>query len=444
MFPKAFLEQIHRKFGNEAEAFLAAMRMPAATSIRLNPRKASAAFEQSELISWHPHGRFLDSRPVFALDPLWHGGAYYVQEASSMLVREVIRQSCVQHLNKPIHAIDLCAAPGGKTTILLDELHPNSLIVANEVIQSRVGALTENLERWGHANMAITSAEVERFSPLNGLFDLVLVDAPCSGEGLFRKDQDAATEWSPAHVQLCTERQQRILAGAVPLLSSGGVLLYSTCTFNDEENDHQISWLIKTYGLEPIQINLPDEWGFRPTKHGYAALPHKVIGEGFYIAALRNQSKAENTKPKTSGFKRLQKADKQQIALARAWVADAEHSLFQTKSGMLRNLAAVSETAILLENHLPFCLLGREIGEIKGKDLIPTHALALSLNVATTKTCDLSLEQALSYLRRQDLQIDLPLGWTLMLYAGIALGWVKVLPNRVNNYLPMERRLRIS
>jgi 16S rRNA C967 or C1407 C5-methylase (RsmB/RsmF family)/NOL1/NOP2/fmu family ribosome biogenesis protein len=440
--PEAFVERIKHDFGPEAEAFLASLLLSPATSVRLNPHKLSQAWPDADPIQWHPMGKVLPSRPIFATDPIWHAGGYYVQEASSMVLREVLRQAYPRGREQAVCALDFCAAPGGKTTILLDELHPDALVVANEVIQSRVAPLAENLERWGHINTVITSAEVERFAPMAGQFDLVLVDAPCSGEGMFRKDNAAAAEWSLAHVQLCASRQQRILTGIVPLLAPGGVLIYSTCTFNEEENDRQLAWLQTQFGLESIQIELPQSWAFTATQFGYAAYPHLVRGEGFYIAALRKGHGVQPQNQKMNGYKRIQQADKQQFAQASAWLK-TQAEIYITKSGGLRMLPAFQPLLGLLEQHMAFCLIGRELGEIKGKDLIPAHALALSLDLADTQSIDLNLEQALTFLRKQDLQLEAQTGWTLIRYQGLGLGWVKVLPNRVNNYLPMERRLRM-
>jgi 16S rRNA C967 or C1407 C5-methylase (RsmB/RsmF family)/NOL1/NOP2/fmu family ribosome biogenesis protein len=453
MLPTDFIQNITARFGTDAPAFLAALEQPAPISLRLHPHK-STDFDTKHafsgiiegVIPWYQYGRYLSQRPGFALDPLWHGGAYYVQEASSMVVAEVVRQALGADITAPITALDFCAAPGGKSTLLLDVLAPKAVVVANEVIRPRVAALAENIERWGYSNVAITSAEVEQFGPLAGQFDLILVDAPCSGEGMFRKDPHAASEWSLDHVALCAARQQRILKGLVPLLAPSGVLIYSTCTFNEAENDQNIAWLIEHHGLELVPISLDQDFGFTPTKLGHAAWPHRVKGEGFYIAALRQQGERDLNaySAKLPEMKRLQKPDKQALALASNWLRDPDRfEIRATKNGMLRYFPQQKPIFHLLEQHISYCLIGQELGEVKGKDVIPTHALALALDLVHPAVVDVDETAALAFLRKQDITLDgTPTGWTCIRYAGVPLGWVKVLPNRVNNYLPMERRLR--
>jgi 16S rRNA C967 or C1407 C5-methylase (RsmB/RsmF family)/NOL1/NOP2/fmu family ribosome biogenesis protein len=449
-WPEQFCQSIQTQFGAESQAFFAALESATPVSIRLNPEKPTGhahlpIAQASESIPWHPYGHYLAERPIFAVDPLWHGGAYYVQEASSMILAEVVKQSLGDRLHEPLNALDLCAAPGGKTTILLDTLSADSVVVANEVIRSRTQVLSENLERWGRPNIVITSAEVEQFSELQGLFDLILVDAPCSGEGMFRKDPEAALEWSIQAVEICAARQQRILAGAIALLAPGGCLIYSTCTFNTLENDENIAWLIKTYDLEIVELNLNASWQFAQTKLGQAALPHRVKGEGFYISALRKKGETVAKSQKEIKFQRLSPLPSKDRALLDPWLKTPEQfDYFTTKHGTIRHVPkSKKQVMALIEHQIPYCLIGCEIGEIKGKDLIPAHALAQSTSLVAPETIELSLEDALAYLRKQEISGQWTTGWKNMQYAGIGLGWAKVLPNRVNNYLPMERRLRM-
>src|SRR5690606_10699869 len=197
---------------------------------------------------------YLPDRPVFTLDPLFHAGCYYVQEASSMFVAHVVQALALN--SQPIVALDLCAAPGGKSTLLNSYLHPESLLIANEPIKARVNVLSDNLVRWGHANTVVTHNDPSAFGRLPGYVDLMLVDAPCSGSGMFRKDHAAIDEWSEGAVQLCSERQRRILADSLPALKEGGTLLYSTCSYSVEENEEIADWLCETQGMEPVDIPL--------------------------------------------------------------------------------------------------------------------------------------------------------------------------------------------
>jgi 16S rRNA C967 or C1407 C5-methylase (RsmB/RsmF family) len=282
--PQAFQVQMQQLLGDEWDDFAAALQQPAPISIRYNPYKNTASPAALEKVSWSPNAYYLPERPVFTLDPAFHAGAYYVQEASSMFVGEVIRQ--LFPIQKPAKVLDLCAAPGGKTTDLLSCLPAQSLLVCNEVIRSRFQILKQNVIKWGQSNVILSNHDSKDFARLNGFFDVILVDAPCSGEGLFRKDPGASSEWSPNNVQLCTGRQKRILAKAADLLAPGGVLIFSTCTYNRKENEGNASWMMNTFGLEPISLDIPEAWNIVYRDIGYQFYPHRIKGEGFYIAVM--------------------------------------------------------------------------------------------------------------------------------------------------------------
>ncbi|MES1226926.1 MAG: RsmB/NOP family class I SAM-dependent RNA methyltransferase, partial [Bacteroidota bacterium] len=200
------------------------------TSVRVNPNRTFNV-EYSTLnvqgkVPWSSNGYYLSERPSFTTDPLFHAGAYYVQEASSMFLEEAVKQTC--DLSKPLKVLDLCAAPGGKSTLLQSIISNESLLISNEVIKSRVNILSENITKWGAANVVVTNNDPKDFQRLPEYFDLIVIDAPCSGSGLFRKDPEAITEWSSDNVMLCSQRQQRILADILPCLKPGGILIYST------------------------------------------------------------------------------------------------------------------------------------------------------------------------------------------------------------------------
>ena len=249
--PDAFAAQMQQQLGSDYEAFAAALATPPPVSIRLNPRKPAVDIVGLTPVPWCAEGFYLPSRPVFTLDPLFQAGAYYVQEASSMLLAEAIRQTVGKRKpyagQAPLKALDLCAAPGGKSTLLASALPPHSVLVCNEVIRSRVPVLRENIDKWGYANVVVSHHDPDDFAPLAGFFDLVMIDAPCSGEGLFRKDPKAMNEWSPEHVMLCAARQGRILAASAPLVAEDGWLIYSTCTYNDAENRQAMQWLCRAW-----------------------------------------------------------------------------------------------------------------------------------------------------------------------------------------------------
>ena len=283
--PSDFSSRMQTVLGHSYQAFESALTETAPVSIRKNPMKKSDLFEDSTQIPWEPRGYYLNERPSFTLDPAFHAGAYYVQEASSMLIGYALRQ--VIDFSENLKILDLCAAPGGKSTLLLSHMNQNSVLLSNEVIRTRVNILKENLHKWGNPNVLVSNHEAEDFKPLNGFFDLVLIDAPCSGEGLFRKDENARREWSVDNVKLCAARQRKIVANAVDLLREGGILLYSTCTYNAQENMGNVQWVAEQFDCESLSINLPPNWGVvelnENNRYGYQCYPHLLKGEGLSL-----------------------------------------------------------------------------------------------------------------------------------------------------------------
>lgn len=448
--PPPFIRQMKALLGAEWPLLEAALQEPPPVSIRRNARKGlnlpQIQFTHSP-IPWHPQGFYLSERPVFTLDPTLHAGAYYVQEASSMFIFEALRQTV--DFSRPLKVLDLCAAPGGKSTLMVDMLTEDSLLISNETIRPRTASLRENLERWGSPNTGVTSAEVEEFAALEDWFDIILADAPCSGEGLFRKDPDSMREWSLPQVEFCAGRQRRILAAAVQALAPGGVLLYSTCTYNAQENAENARWLAKTFELQPIPLEIPESWGIVQTEFGCQFYPHKVQGEGFFLSIFRKPT-GEAKKHSTSAlFKSIKPLPKSLIPQAEAWLSkSADARFYLTPSGEVIALPAVLESQLLLlDKFLKTKWFGTNIGEFKGKDFVPSHALALSHWISPElPAVDLGREQALLFLKKEtfDPPPGAPLGWTLARYEGLNLGWLKILPNRLNNYLPQERRIRMA
>ncbi len=446
--PPLFAEQMKIQLGDEWPAFLQAMDAPAPTSIRFNFLKNSNWPENADKVKWEPSGVYLAQRPVFTLDPAFHAGAYYVQEASSMFVGEAVRQLLSE---APfVRALDLCAAPGGKSTLLQSVLKPESLLLANEAIRPRYQILRENLCRWGAPNISSSNLDSSAFGPLRGYFGLVLVDAPCSGEGLFRKDPAAIGEWSPDSVQLCSGRQKRILADAAALLEPGGLLLYSTCTYNQWENEENAAWINTQFGLEPLRLRLQADWNILEREWGYQFYPHRVRGEGFYLAAFRRPEGPAFQLPKLKGksphgFNLLPRKTAEQLA---PWVKDtAALAFFENEKGMIFAVPAdQEEEVIFLSRAIRRFHPGTEIGSFKNKDFVPGHALALStLAGDEIPKVEVDRETALRYLKKEHLAIDAPArGWALIRHQGLNLGWIKSLPNRINNYLPKEWRIRMD
>ncbi len=450
--PAAFTERMQQQLGAEFPAFLEALASAPPVSARRNPLKNFHWSENLEKVKWFSDGVYFPERPVFTLDPFFHGGAYYVQEASSMLIGEAVQQLFGE--SPPARVLDMAAAPGGKSTLLAAVLPPDSLILANEVIRSRYQVLRENLARWGYPNTHSSNHDPADFRPLEGFFDLILVDAPCSGEGLFRKQPAAASEWSPAAVQLCAGRQKRILADTIPLLAPGGMLLYSTCTFNDQENQENVEWMVKQFGLQPISLDLPADWGIATMRNGYQCYPHHLRGEGFYLACLRapgdTSSAAIESKRRQSRNRKLPPLlPRRQTTTLASWLASGgTHLTFlQDRQGNIQALPARQlDDLEQLAQVLGRLEAGFKAGTFKQKDFIPSPELALSTVIdPELPGIELDLEQALRYLKKEQLELeDVPQGWLLARYKKINLGWMKGLKNRINNYYPKAWRIRMA
>jgi NOL1/NOP2/sun family putative RNA methylase len=451
MFPPAFQTLMRQQLTSEYEAFEnAVLHTPTPVSIRLNPYKPTekTPFDAQKSVPWCENAYYLPERPVFTLDPTFHAGAYYVQEASSMFLQEALKQTV--DFSKKLRVLDLCAAPGGKTTLIASMLNQDSLLVANEVIRTRTSVLRENLEKWGCTNTAVTNAEVQEIAALEDFFDLVVVDAPCSGEGMFRKDPNAMQEWSPENVEICVGRQKRILSEAVKTLASGGILVYSTCTYNRQENEENCLWLAKEYDLEIKKIKILTNFGIQETENGYRFYPHKTAGEGFFLSVFQKKNDAKITKhlyPST--FKSIKPIPKNQVQDLAKWVNNAsDFRFFQLNAGEILMLPAALEGDYLtIDKHLKTKWFGTFIGSFKGKDFIPEHGLALSNDVnPNLQKISLNKEQALYFLKKENLVLPETklLGWTLASYQNLSLGWMKILPNRFNNYYPQERRIRMT
>ena len=443
------------QLGTDFETFEAALTSAPPVSIRLNPSKlpltAHPASGDERVtfqnpVPWQSNAYYLSERPVFTLDPAFHSGAYYVQEASSMILNDVIRQ--LFPTPYPLRALDLCAAPGGKSTLMASSLPEGSLLLANEVIRSRVSVLKDNLDRWGYSTTFTSNYDPESFTKLAGFFDVILVDAPCSGEGLFRKDPHAREEWSEDHVSLCAARQRRILSAAVKLLAPGGILLYSTCTYNDSENTENAGWLSNHHQLDHLRLNFPKAWGITEKAFGYQLYPHRVSGEGFYFAAFRQtHGYAFHSKP-FRHFDKLKPLQKRQETTLKNWVGNSDDFFFmqRTDETILAAPKDLREDLLFLDNALPQGVWLKDIGQFKGHDFIPSHSLALSRAILPDLPgTDLDKDTALHFLKKENLVIpDSPKGWLLARYQGINLGWMKNIGNRMNNYLPKDWRIRMD
>jgi 16S rRNA C967 or C1407 C5-methylase (RsmB/RsmF family)/NOL1/NOP2/fmu family ribosome biogenesis protein len=448
--PNALLESLQHLNGFDEDAFIAAHEAEKQmTSVRFNPAKpVDQDFIKMDLtknIPWSTNGIYLSKRPSFTLDPLFHAGAYYVQEASSMFLEEVIKQTV--NLSAQIKVLDLCAAPGGKSTLLQSLISKESFLVSNEVIKSRVNILSENITKWGASNVLVTNNDPKDFQRLPAYFDVIVVDAPCSGSGLFRKDNEAISEWSPQNVALCCQRQQRILADIKDSLKPGGILIYSTCSYSQSENEDIVSWLVNENKFQSVELSIPSDWGIIKTSmnnfFGYRFYPDKVLGEGFFIAAFRKNQSSDTPKLKPLKSKSPQK--KQASLSLPDWINGNEPiSFFNWKDDVLLMPEMLKQELPYLQSNLYIKKIGVNIGSIIRGELIPSHELAMSSSLQSSLIphIDLEYEMALQFLRHENFNVDgQQSGWVLVKYGDLALGFIKVMKNRINNYYPREWRI---
>lgn len=440
-FPAGFLESLENCDGFDKERFMAAHAVNPPTSIRINPEKLAVDSITEDPVPWFEGAYYLPARPSFTLDPLFHAGAYYVQEASSMFSGYILKQVC--DLKKPLRILDLCAAPGGKSTLIASLLSGESLLISNELIRNRASVLKENIIKWGNHQVVVTANEAADFSGLRNYFDIIFVDAPCSGSGLFRKDPASMKEWSRENVLMCSRRQNKILDDVRPALKTGGFLIYSTCSYSKEEDEDIIEQCIKNNNWECIKISLPDNTGIIENKFGYRFYPDKIQGEGFFISALKKINDGENESDVYPG--EITKTNENEQEIISKWINNTAQFTFHKKG----NAIFAADKKLFgeinrLQSKLNLIKSGVEIGEIKNNELVPSHEMALCTGIKKlSPTVEVDLPVALNYLRKNTIELDqLNTGWHLITYKNIPLGWVKILPGRVNNYYPTGWRIR--
>ena len=454
--PQDFIDWVRAAFGDSFEDFVSSLSSAPSVSVRLNGVKSSEI--KDELLSslpvdcavpWCQGGYYLQSRPSFTLDPLLHAGAYYVQEASSMIVSHIVRQ----FVTEPVRFLDLCAAPGGKSTLLLDTLPEGSLLVCNEYVRQRSYILAENITKWGRTNAVVTSCDASSFASLGPVFDAMLVDAPCSGEGMFRKDEVAVSEWSRENVAQCAERQRDILSSAWTALKPGGLMIYSTCTYNEQEDELMVDFIKDTLGADLLPMDIDSSWGITDSGRGLHFYPHKTRGEGLFIAALRKHGELTSA-PEVSYVRKTKRKDKaaqsQKVDVeALRWLTSPEN--YEVMPHKERFVAIPVAHADFIRRMLPFVNVmscGVALGAFKGKTFIPDTALALSSELDYNKVSAYEAErqEALAYLHRESLILppSVPKGYVLITYKGQGLGWVKNIGNRSNNLYPEQWRIRMN
>lgn len=455
-FSPAFRKYLAQVVGEgNLSAVLDALSGEPSVSVRINPAKAGSPSEifgnlVSGPVEWNRHAAFLSERPAFTLDPLIHAGAYYVQDSSAMFPGKAFRDVLDKVLESGIispKVLDLCAAPGGKTTDISASLRESCkggyLLISNEIMKQRAAVLADNAAVWGDPSVVVTSVDPKAFGTLPGFFDIIVADVPCSGEGMFRKDDEAVSQWSEENVALCQARQRRIVADVWPSLAEGGFLVYSTCTFNNLENDDNVKWICSEFGAEIIGI---DGCGLLRTECGVSLVPGFVRGEGQYCAVLRKTSPSAGTAA-CSGRQqdRWQKLPEAHASIIRP-LLDEEMAMI-VKDG--RIVAVPEYVRCLLSMLEPLRPLARglAVGMFKGKDFIPDADLALSLSLrrGAFNEFEVNRETALSFLHRDPVRLpDAERGILLLVYRGLPIGFVKNLGNRCNSLHPLHRRIRMD
>jgi 16S rRNA C967 or C1407 C5-methylase (RsmB/RsmF family)/NOL1/NOP2/fmu family ribosome biogenesis protein len=457
--PQALIDSTKNIESFDKEAFIQAHeqgKIP--TSIRLNPFKSSEkwAFE-TQNISWCENGRYVENLSKFNADPLFHAGTYTVQEANSMSLEYVLKSTV--DLSKDLRILDLCASPSGKNTHIATLITPESILVSNEVISTRSDILADNMTKLGTINTIVTSNDPKDFGKLTGFFDVIIIDPPNSGSGLFRKNPDAIKDWSLENVALFAQKQKRIISDAWACLKEGGILIYSTSSYSPAENEEVMDWVCEKFGantitLPPAPLGVTNE-SMAPLSSRRGAGAEAVAcevnfrfypsekGEGFFISALKKNNPEKETYVRT-GRPIKNNSRRTQREVFRPWIKDIDnYNWYDVKDEFFLINSEHEYLVKVLESYLHIRKAGVKMGKIAGNDLIPDHQLALSLYLTDNiNRVELTEEEAMKYLRREDFTLDqAQKGWSLMTFENFGLGWAKILPNRINNYFPKELRV---
>lgn len=446
--PQALIDSIKNIKGFNEAAFIQAHEQDEnPTSIRLNPFKFTQKWEtETGIIPWCENGRFVKNLPNFNVDPLFHAGIYTIQEAHSMSLEHVLRNTI--DLSKDLRILDLCASPSGKNTHIASLITPESILVSNEVISTRSDILADNMTKLGTMNTVVTSNDPKDFGKLTGFFDVILVDPPNSGSGLFRKNPEAVKDWSMENVALFAQRQKRIIGDAWACLKDGGILIYSTSSYSPAENEEVVEWVCEKFGAtKALKTPILDFESGLNDLATVSQIPLRFYpnekGEGFFISALKKNNPEKETFVR-SGRPIKNNSRRTQREVFRPWIEDIDnYNWYDVKDEFFLINSEHEYLVKVLESYLHIRKAGVKMGKIAGKDLIPDHQLALSLYLTDAiNRVELTEEEALKYLRREDFTLEkAQKGWSLMTFKNFGLGWAKILPKRINNYYPKELKV---
>ena len=452
--PEKFVATLTAELGaEECQALCAALDTPATVAIRLHPDKPSKAAAGARPIAWSDGGYYLDERPSFTTDPAFHAGAYYVQEPSSQFVGYLLRP--IVERTPRLRLLDLCAAPGGKSTLYSSLVGCDGLVVANEINRQRAAVLADNVRKWGVGNVAVTNNDPAHFAGFEQWFDVVAIDAPCSGEGMFRKTPEARDEWNDGSAAMCAERQLKILQDIWPTLRAEGTIIYSTCTFNRTEDEGLLERFSEWVGEEELEaadeVMVGEDWGIVCSRVGvwqtFRFMPHRAEGEGFFAAIACKSSNAGGKSRNPKSRKTIFSApDKKSVAELERWVKEPQKMKWTAINDTYYGYyASHADDMRVLAESMTVIHSGVCMGQIfKGK-LKPEHSLAMftELNTNAIQTVEVSREIALDYLRRGDIGVceQMAEGINLLCFEGLPLGWIKRVGNRSNNLYPNSLRI---
>ena len=441
--PEAFIEQLQSLLPDEWEALAKAITTTEpSVAVRVNDMRGVGVPEGARRVPWCGQGFYLADRPAFTFDPDWHAGRYYVQDASSMFIAHVIRNL----VQEPVRYLDLCAAPGGKTTAAIQALPSQSLVVANEIVPPRARVLADNVIRWGHPCCVATSNAPAQIGKLTRFFDVIAADVPCSGEGMMRKDDEAVSQWTPALVEQCAQRQREILSDVWDALRPGGLLIYSTCTYNRQENEEIADFIVNELGATSLEVPVEAEWNIHPAIgsdcHCYRFMPHRVDGEGLFMAAFRKHGDAPRELPRINEKK--EKKEKKNDAVGTDWLDKPDNYVADQQGDLSIAVPAdIRREVTALRASLTVLHAGVELATVMGRKTVPHHALAMSMvrSGDAFPVCEVDYPTALRYLRGESIIVDGPRGYVLVAHQGAVLGFANNLGNRANNLYPKSQRI---
>ena len=435
-----FIGQLQGLLPDEWEALVEAITASEpSVAVRVNEARGAKVPAGARRVPWCAEGFYLADRPAFTFDTDWHAGHYYVQDASSMFITHVIKH----FVHEPVRYLDLCAAPGGKTTAAMQALPPRSLTVANEIVPPRARVLADNAIRWGNPRCVVTSNAPANLGKFSGFFDVIATDVPCSGEGMMRKDDEAVAQWSPALVEQCAQRQREILADVWPALRPGGLLIYSTCTYNRQENEEIADFIVSELGATSLEVPIEAGWNIHPAIgspcHCYRFMPHRVDGEGLFMTVFRKAGEGprQDIRIKEKNAKKVDETCKQWLAKPQDYIIDQQGDLtIAVPQDIGREVAALRASLNVLH-------AGVELATVMGRKMVPHHALAMSTARAdgAFPVCEVDYPTALRYLRGESITVDGPRGHVLIAHQGAVLGFANNLGNRANNLYPKPQRI---